>query len=343
MRGIEAQHAEAPLQIEHLLLRGLHLVLEIVELPGEPLGDALRGQIAGLIAALDIVGHHPVDDVSREFGVEAGVGELDDVGLRNERDLELPMQAADRLLTHAGRVQRLVGNRPTHAEEVRVVAEVHLARHGHHQRVALQDDDLSGELAVGIAAEPLNGVDLVLGGGSGANLDLGEGVEQLGLRVGSVDAVGDPQKHADEQDQAVLAQRDQRIGERGVGRFAAVQELRELPDWGRQHRLWDHGGICSRKPSQVDGNVYGGFGAGVREPVAAGRRCSTRWSSTNVPCSSLRGWPKTDLPASALVGRGPIRCTNVVSSSVPGSSAKARSPSRGHGQPRLPNTRLTQD
>ncbi len=44
--GIEAEHAETALQVEHLLLRGFDLVLEVVELAGEPLGDALGGEVA---------------------------------------------------------------------------------------------------------------------------------------------------------------------------------------------------------------------------------------------------------------------------------------------------------
>ena len=56
------------------------------------MGDALGGEVAGLVAALDIVGNYFVEEVGGELRAETGVGEPDDIRLRNQGDLELLVQ-----------------------------------------------------------------------------------------------------------------------------------------------------------------------------------------------------------------------------------------------------------
>ena len=63
MAGIEAQRPELALEVQHLVLRLLHVVFEVVELAGKPLRYLLGGIEARLEAALDVGLNDLVDDV----------------------------------------------------------------------------------------------------------------------------------------------------------------------------------------------------------------------------------------------------------------------------------------
>jgi hypothetical protein len=60
---IEAEDADALLQVDQLLLLGLDLLLEVAELQREEVRDALRRLVARLQVALDEFADEPVDDV----------------------------------------------------------------------------------------------------------------------------------------------------------------------------------------------------------------------------------------------------------------------------------------
>ncbi len=108
-------------------------------------------------------------------------------------------------------VHRLMGGGLLAAEEVLVVCEVEIARYGGEQGVAEEDGLFGLELAVGVVIEDRYGVELELVGGTGAHLDASEGLVELNLGDGSVEAVENAEHGADDQHPAPLSQRDQRL------------------------------------------------------------------------------------------------------------------------------------
>ena len=215
--GVEAVDAELLLQVHDLLLRGGDLKLEIFELAGEKLRDALGGGVADFVASLDVIGHHLINNVCREPGVEAAVADEHNLGLWDERDMQVCLKGTDDGLADARVVDRVLGHVALDAEEIRVVGEIQLACDGEEEGIALKDGDLGLHAILKIGVERGGGTGhLILIGSAGTHLDTSVRLKQTWLREKTVEAEEQAEDAGEEQNPFSFAKDEDGFREGGL-------------------------------------------------------------------------------------------------------------------------------
>ena len=216
VRGIQRVHAERLRKLHQLLLRGLHLLLQVAERAGEPFRDALRGSVTRLVAARDVVIDDGIDDVCGELAVQGAVADPDQVRVRNQHDLQVLVQGADDAFPHGAIVvfEIAVLHGALRIQEDRIVCQVELAGHALCQGIALQNDGLRLQARGRIGAAAQGGaIDTVLRRGAGPDLDLTGCGEEPRLRPGAEHADDEAEQQRQDENPAALPQDDGRLGE----------------------------------------------------------------------------------------------------------------------------------
>ena len=121
---VKAKHSQTLLHVHHLFLRRFDLLLQIIQLAGEPFGDALSGSKSRLKATLDVVVDDGVDDSCRELGAQAGVADLNNVCVRHQLDAEPAFELTNDLLTHSRLIKASMRDRASGLEKDRVILQV---------------------------------------------------------------------------------------------------------------------------------------------------------------------------------------------------------------------------
>ena len=170
----------------------LDLRLQLLQLPGEPLRNTPRRFHRCLVAPLPVVVDHLVDDVRRQLRTQARITDVDHLRPRHHRHLQIALQRTHHAGPHAWVVQRAV-RAWRYAGKVRIVRQIHLARHRVQQRVALQNRNFRVDLGLRVAAVIGARVQLVFVGRPIVYLDGARCLIQLGLGIRLVRAIARPQ------------------------------------------------------------------------------------------------------------------------------------------------------
>ncbi len=166
----------------------LDLGLQFLQLPGEPLRNPPRRFHRCLVAPLPVVVDHLVDDVRRQLRTQARITDVDHLRPRHQRHLQIALQRAHHACPHAWVVQRAM-RAWRNTGKVRIVRQVHLARHRVQQRVALQNRNFGVDLGLRVVAVIGARVQLVFVGRPIVYLDGARCLIQLGLGIRLVRAV----------------------------------------------------------------------------------------------------------------------------------------------------------